>query len=80
VEGEENECSSCIGGTVRPTGISGFWYAYGSPGYLWDGEPTGPYATEEEALQAAREAAGYCPHGCADEDPCEECDPGVVIP
>lgn len=33
----------------------GWYYAFGFPGCLWDGEPSGPYATEAEALAAARE-------------------------
>jgi len=36
----------------------GFYYAYGFPGCLWDSDPVGPFDTEEEALEAAREAAG----------------------
>ena len=35
----------------------GWWYAFGFPGCLWDGEPTGPYPTEGDALYAAREVA-----------------------
>ena len=34
----------------------------------------GAFPTEAEALTAAREAAGYCAHGYADETPCEVCD------
>lgn len=36
----------------------GWYYAHGFPGCLWDSEPVGPFDTEDEALQAAREAAG----------------------
>ena len=32
----------------------GWYYAFGFPGCLWDGEPVGPFNTEEEALEAAR--------------------------
>jgi hypothetical protein len=40
------------------TGLeSGYYYAYGFPGCLWDGEPCGPYATYEEAFDAMREEA-----------------------
>ena len=31
------------------------WYAYGFPGCLWDSDPIGPFDTEAEALEAARE-------------------------
>lgn len=33
----------------------GAYYAYGSPGCLWDSDPVGPFTTEAEALAAARE-------------------------
>jgi hypothetical protein len=32
-----------------------YWYAFGFPGCLWDSDPVGPYDTEEEAIEAARE-------------------------
>lgn len=32
----------------------GWYYAFGLPGCLWDGEPIGPFETEAEALKAAR--------------------------
>jgi hypothetical protein len=51
----------------------GHWYAHGSPGCLWDSDPSGPFDTEAEALSAAREAAGFCEHGISDEGVCEEC-------
>ena len=51
----------------------GWFYAYGMPGYLYDSEPVGPFDTEAEALAAAREAAGYCAHGVAEDGVCEEC-------
>jgi hypothetical protein len=35
--------------------IPGWFYAFGLPGCLWDSEPVGPFATEAEALAAARE-------------------------
>lgn len=34
---------------------AGFYFAFGFPGCMWDGEPIGPYATYDEALAAARE-------------------------
>ena len=36
---------------------SGFYYAYGFPGCLHDSDPEGPFKTEQEALEDARE--GY---------------------
>jgi hypothetical protein len=36
---------------------SGFYYAYGFPGCLHDSNPIGPFTTEQEALDDARE--GY---------------------
>ena len=33
----------------------GWYFAFGFPGCLHDGEPEGPFATEGEALAAARE-------------------------
>lgn len=35
----------------------GWYFAFGFPGCLHDSEPWGPYATEEEALSAARRVA-----------------------
>lgn len=32
----------------------GFYFAFGFPGCLWDGEPEGPFPTYEAALAAAR--------------------------
>jgi hypothetical protein len=37
----------------------GFYYAFGFPGCMWDSEPVGPFETEAEALQDARENAGF---------------------
>jgi hypothetical protein len=31
----------------------GWYWASGQPGCLWDGEPTGPFNTEAEALEDA---------------------------
>jgi hypothetical protein len=43
---------------VRIGGRMGFWYAFGTPGCLWDSAPVGPFDSEDEALAAAREDAG----------------------
>ena len=53
------------------------WYYANLDGGLdcWSGDPSGPYDTEAEALAAAREDAGFCPHGIGDDSEavCEEC-------
>ena len=36
---------------------AGWYYWYCSPGCLPDGDPWGPYATEQEAIDAMREQA-----------------------
>lgn len=60
----------------------GYYYARGSSGFepdvtgylFWDSDPIGPHDTEEQALAAAREAAGFCAHGVSIEnDFCETC-------
>ena len=55
--------------------LAGYYYWYCMPDCLPDSDPSGPYSNEGDALAAARESAGYCPHGVADdgEDICEEC-------
>ena len=35
--------------------LTGWFYAFGFPGCMWDGEPMGPFDTREEAIAAARE-------------------------
>jgi hypothetical protein len=69
------DCPEC--GEIGITDDPHFYYAYGSPGCLWDSEPVGPYETEQAALEAAREDAGFCPHGFTEhfegDDPCEDC-------
>ena len=53
----------------------GFFYQFGTPGCMPDGEPCSPYASEAEALAAARDFAGYCEHGIEDcGETCEACD------
>jgi len=32
----------------------GWYYAFGLPGCLWDGEPEGPFETREEAISDMR--------------------------
>ena len=61
----------------RGSGEEGWFYAFGAPGCLWDSAPSGPYASREAALAAAREAVGVCPHGVIDDEPCDECDGGT---
>lgn len=54
-------------------GGPGYYYAFGSPGCLWDSEPVGPFGTRTEALKAAREDAGFCEHGVAHDAVCRQC-------
>lgn len=56
------------------------------PGCLPDSDPLGPFDSEAEALAAAREAAGFCPHGIDAEeaqddarDPCPHCAAPVLF-
>ena len=46
------ECPEC--GDWHRTSADGYYYAFGLPGCLWDGEPIGPFDTYDEALAAAR--------------------------
>lgn len=55
------------GKRLTETDPVGWHYAFGNPGCLDDSDPCGPYDTEAEALAAAREAAGFCPHGVSHE-------------
>jgi len=57
---------------------SGYYFVFGLPGCLPDSEASGPYVTEGEALAAAREMAGCCPHGAPEGKVCEEC-PAPVL-
>jgi hypothetical protein len=53
-----------------------WWYAFLDGGLdCWSSDPSGPYDTEEEAIKAAREAAGCCEHGIPEDGDtvCEEC-------
>lgn len=59
----------------------GYFYWHCTPGCLPEGDAMGPYPTETEALAAARECSGVCPHGVPDDGseededatPCMEC-------
>ena len=54
-------CISCERDSAcqaKDTGKTGYWYAYGFPGCLWNSDPIGPFETYEEALEDARENAG----------------------
>ena len=63
----------CVVDDEGDCGGSGWYYAFGSPGCLFDSEPMGPYDSEEAAVAAARESAGYCEHGVAEDETCDEC-------
>ena len=66
------DCGELLRGGVNPR-VAWYWHN-GFPGCLPDSDPSGPYASEAEALTAAREAAGLCPHGVGDDDACAPCD------
>lgn len=51
---EENEEYSFLDGDNEPM-PSGYYYWFCFPGCLPEGDPMGPYETEEEAIEAARE-------------------------
>jgi hypothetical protein len=62
------ECS------MRAPFLTGWFYANLDGGLdSYSGEPSGPYASEAEALTAAREESGFCAHGVADDAVCSEC-------
>lgn len=65
IEVEESQGFDCI--AVR-TDRQGWFYAFGLPGCLYDSDISGPYATEADALDNAREQAGI---EC-DDAPCAE--------
>ena len=46
----------------------GWYYRYGMPGYLPDSDPFGPFDTEEEALEDAREYSGVYDNDEVDKD------------
>lgn len=50
-----------------------YWQAC-FPGCLPDGDPSGPFEIEAEALADCRESSGLCPHGASDEETCALCD------
>ena len=56
------ECYFECNAGIKVEGEAGFWYAYGSPGYLWDSDPVGPFDTALQALESARDEAGVGPH------------------
>jgi hypothetical protein len=48
------ECEDC-GADCPEIWPDSWWYAYGQIGCLWDSDPVGPFASEEEALESARD-------------------------
>jgi hypothetical protein len=55
---------------------AGWYYWYAMPGCMPDSDAIGPFETETDALHAAREDAGFCEHGAAEDGAeCEECAP-----
>jgi hypothetical protein len=75
-DAECGDCGSAVGPEEAEARSVGFFYQFGFPGCMPDSDfPSGPYDSEEEALAAAREGAGYCAHGIPDDSPtCEDCD------
>ena len=64
---------------LRPMNAAGWYFAFLDGGLdSWSSEPCGPYTSEQEALEGARESNGYCPHGFAfhggDASRCADCD------
>ena len=53
--GERCDCCTLEGNVIEPTGDSGWYYAFGFPGCLWDGSPMGPFESEKEALAEAQQ-------------------------
>ena len=47
------ECPEC--GDSYHASDSGYFYAFGFPGCLWDSDPVGPFDTEAAALEDIRE-------------------------
>jgi len=46
---------NCLVNDADPA-LEGFYFAFGSPGCLWDSDPIGPFDTEAEAISDARSA------------------------
>lgn len=60
--GDEAPCLECGRPallTVQGGNGLGWWYWHCFPGCLPDSDPCGPFPSEEEALKAAREDAGF---------------------
>lgn len=58
------DCAKCIAeGKIPETGYEpcsdGWYYQFGSPGYIPSSDPYGPYETEQAALDAARDDCDY---------------------
>jgi len=71
-------CPSCGRACEELTlgGKRAWWYRFGVLGYMPDSDCFGPFESEAAAYENARKNAGYCPHGAADDAPCEACDSG----
>lgn len=66
-------CPECGDALLAET-QRGWSFVYEQPGYLPMGEPHDIYATEADALKAAREHADYCAHGFDADTTCPTCD------
>ena len=81
---EARTCALCLAQGAEPCGegclspkrtVRAFAH-FCRPGCMPDSDPIGPFDSEAEALAAARESAGFCPHGIdSEEDQDDECDP-----
>jgi len=70
-------CPEC--GSVQPahcpSGKRAWFYAWLDGGLdCWSSDPIGPFATEAEAIAAARAEMDVCEHGKGADDTCEICD------
>lgn len=64
--GPDDVCALCDQeGSHSPDHVGWYWWTC-FPGCMPDGDPNGPFATEAEALEDARE-------GMTDDEPCGEC-------
>ena len=58
--GESDSCVECGAEAARldtngVPPVERYWYAFGFPGCLHDSDPTGPFDSEVQALEAARD-------------------------
>ena len=54
-EARENSANDAEGEEYSPMTDAGWYWVAGFPGCLWDGEPSGPFATSRDAREDADE-------------------------